>query len=275
MIPVGVLSHNRFQILDATLKSLSATSAPSVTVFDDLSTHPWAVEYLYGNELVDGYVWPKDDRWQKLGLDIIPDRCYIKPISGKINVVDVGGVGVVNASLKAIAHLMTYNPEAKGVILVQDDVVFKADWYERMVAAIGYDMGSGGRQGLIAGMTIEESWGKLSLPPMENRRFASAQCYYVSRDFWNACEWMREMTTARRHFDTHICKRVLKAGFEVHLMHPFVCQHIGVDSTIVPGFDFLDNRRYGTDVSPPYAMDDEVRNYARVRELHQVDVSTD
>lgn len=273
MIPVGVLSFNRYGFLDVTLKSLSATSAPSVTIFDDHSRDINTVRYLYGNLNVSGFRWTRDARWVTLGLDIIKNSDYIKPIGGKVEVVDVGGRGVVHASLFAINHMMSTNPKAKGVILLQDDVVLNPDWYERLIATIGYDMDSGKRQGMIAGMQIEELW-TVPIPPVENRRFASAQCYYVSREFWNTFEWKKIPSTVKRYFDTHLCKRVLSAGMEVHLIHPFVCQHIGVESTIVPGFDFLDNRRYGCDVRPKFAMASEVRNYNEVRRLHSMDVST-
>ena len=160
MIPIGIVTKDRVGYLDVTLKSLSATAIPdsvSVTLFDDGSSDPKTLRYYdTKNAIADETSFPDSEMWnQTLGLDIVRSQHPLVGISGCLPVIRFDQPsGVVNASLRAIDHLFAANSEAPWVILLQDDVVFKADWYQRLTnAVLNFDVAES-RPGVIAGLTI-------------------------------------------------------------------------------------------------------------------------
>lgn len=64
-------------------------------------------------------------------------------------------LGVANASCFAIRDLFSRCTDAPGVILLQDDVVFTANWYERPVGQVGRVFQVGRRQGIVAGIHLD------------------------------------------------------------------------------------------------------------------------
>jgi hypothetical protein len=264
MIPIGIVTRNRPEYLDVTLRSLAgaATDAEErVIVFDDASDTPSAREYLYTPRTVRlGPHAQERECWKTLGvMNVAP--AIVHGIGGRIEVVRLGSrpLGVVNASCAAICRLFARHPQAAGIFLLQDDVVFKADWQQRMREAA--ELTAAKLPGLLAGMTL------LRRPPrrhasLSSERFVTAQCLFLHRDaFSNLSDWLCRRHDASIFFDTHLCREVRSRRLAVHLLHPFVCQHIGIRSLVHPEECWLQRGprgRIGYEASPPYALAGEV-----------------
>ena len=233
MIPIGIVTKDRVGYLDVTLKSLSGTAIPesvSVTLFDDGSIDPKTLRYYDTQEAIaDQTNWPDSEVWNRtLGLDIVRSQHPIVGINGCLPIVRFGQpAGVVNASLRVIGHLFENNLEAPWAILLQDDVVFKADWYQRLTSAALNFCVEGGRPGVIAGLTIN---GKKRGTSNEEHLFSSkvtAQCLCISRELYSEQKSFFDSPHAsKKQFDGMLRNQAEKAGFWVGSLLPFVCQHI-------------------------------------------------
>jgi len=252
MIPIGILTRNRAVYLDATLRSLSATRIPRktpLTVYDDTSDDPLARRYL---DTTDTFTvehrWPRCAAWTEAELDFLPDNPALRGIADRIEVVAVArrAVGVANASCFAIRDLFSRCPDAPGVILLQDDVVFTANWYERLVGQVGSVFQVGLRQGIVAGMHLDHRQ-KRRITRTSPVRFCSAQCYLIMRElFGDQRAWFDRTDHEPRNFDKWLCKLLRIKGFELRLLYPYVCQHIGVVSKVRPDVAFYrDDRAVG------------------------------
>lgn|GEM_PF-2875349 len=274
MILIGILTRNRPVYLDATLRSLSATELPAdapVIVYDDASTDAKARRYLDTTDVFHvEHRWPRCAAWTAAGLDFLPDNPTLRGIADHVQVVAVGhaAAGVTNASCFAVRDLFARYPDASNVILLQDDVVFNADWHERLTGQIGQIFARGGRQGIVAGMHLDARdirfRGAKSYRQTAPVRFVSAQCYLIRRAFFeDQRQWFERADHERKNFDKYLCGLARGSGWEIHLVVPYVCQHIGVTSKVRPKVEFYrDERaagRIGLGASGPYAFADEVR----------------
>jgi len=252
MIQIGILTRNRGVYLDATLRSLSATRIPReapVIVYDDASDDPLARRYLDTTDVFPvEHCWPRCAAWTAAGLDFLPDNPTLRGIADRVEVVPVGrtAVGVANASYFAIRDLFSRSPDTPGVILLQDDVVFTANWYERLVGQVGRVFQVGRRQGIVAGMHLDHRQ-KRRITRTSPVRFCSAQCCLITRElFEDQRAWFDRTDHEPRNFDKWLCKLLRTKGFELHLLYPYVCQHIGVVSKVRPNAAFYrDDRALG------------------------------
>ncbi len=252
MIPIGILTRNRAVYLDATLRSLSATRIPReapLAVYDDASDDPLARRHLdTADTFTVEHRWPRCAAWTAAGLDFLPDNPTLRGIADRVEVVPVGrrAVGVANASCFTIRDLFSRCPDAPGVILLQDDVVFTANWYERLVGQVGRVIQVGRRQGIVAGMHLDHRQ-KRRITRTSPVRFCSAQCYLITRElFEDQRAWFDRTDHEPRNFDKWLCKLLRTKGFELQLLYPYVCQHIGVVSKVRPDAEFYrDDRAAG------------------------------
>jgi len=282
MTPIGIVTRNRAAYLDVTLRSLSATRLPDeqpLVVFDDASDNKTAKQYLYtGDPVKVEHRWPTTRQWQELGLDIIKSQ-GLSGIAGRVEVVRAAEApcGVINASCKAFVHLFERFPDAPGAFLLQDDIVLNVDWHERMTNATRHRRTGRNPQGLLAGIRVNGHGRRRSGGVTTERRCVTAQCYYLHRDvFEKAKGWFLEYRKAKRNFDVKIGNMVRNTGFEVHLIHPFVCQHIGVVSLVRPHADWTKVSvagRIGYDARPPYAMAEQVRCFRPKRQRRMAELS--
>lgn len=274
MVPIGIVTKDRVPYLDVTLRSLSATELPEgvqVTVFDDASGSAEAQRYYETNKTIQVEThWPTSRVWrEKLGLGVINDN-PVAPVGihGRVNVRRLAKepLGVVNASCRAVCRLFDHNPEAPGIFLLQDDVVFKADWYNRMLATIAAaDQFTTLPVGLLAGIKINQKLRFEGDPPPATRSGVTAQCMYISRDCYQALlrNYFGKDHTIRKRFDDTLRRNVDGAGFWAGCIFPFVCQHVGIKSLVRPGkrWDQGTKGRVGYYVQPPYALADEVKRF--------------
>jgi hypothetical protein len=262
MIPIGIVTRNRPVYLDATLRSLSATRLPAdvpVIVYDDASDLPEARRYLDTNEEFQvEYQWPTWPRWREAGLGNLQDNPVLQGIAGLVPVIRVAEqvVGVGNAECFAIRDLFTRYPASDALILLEDDALYNVDWYERLTSQIGKAITRGGRQGIVSGYKVggDLNWTKTVL-----QRFVPTVCTLVRRTFYETSRaWFARMDHAFRGGDVELCAEARRARFEIQLLVPYVCQHIGVASEVRPGLEFYDPEteaaRLGRHSHPPFAL---------------------
>ncbi len=271
MVPIGIVTQNRVAYLDITLRSLSATTLPdgiSVTIYDDASVGAETLAYYRGTDPVScPSPWPHSKQWKRAGLNFINALHNPVGIAGKVGVEYLGatGQGVVNASCEALRRLFASHPDVPGVILLQDDVVFKEDWYDQMMSKSS-DKSLYGKQGLglLAGVHLNRRYKQSPHPPVVASG-TTAQCLYVSRAAFHSLKdsYLKNRHTKRRQFDDTFVRSIGGAGLWHGVMLPFVCQHIGVRSIVRPkkGWNRGKQGRVGFYVGPPYAMADRVRNF--------------
>lgn len=239
-------------------------------VCDDASDDPVTREYLYtDHEISTVHSWPKVRHWETAGLGFLPDNPCLNGIKDRVQVTRIshGPVGVVNASCFAIRDMFERSPSADGVILLQDDLVFKAHWYDRLLDAVRFQCRDPKPIGLIAGMTLNRLRNRPELVRGTNSvRFATGQCYFISRQFFeHARPWFCRTDHGPMGFDFEICALAQNGGFDVQLLAPYVCQHIGVASKVRPERRFFQSERspgrFGFAVGPPFAFAESVRSF--------------
>ena len=272
MVPIGLVTRDRVEYLDITLKSLSATALPkdvAVTVFDDGSMGNVTKNYYSTNKsLAIAAKWPTGDTWKKtLGLGVVNEAARkVQGIKGKVPVTRLGkrSSGVVNASCRAICKLFEANPAAPGVILLQDDVVFKDDWYNRMLDTVARSSEFTDKKlGLLAGIKLNYSVDKSKRDQLAVASGVTAQCLYISKAAHDLLysSYLNKTHTTGKRFDDTLRRNVAGSGLWAGCIFPFVCQHIGVKSLVRPKKPWKQGRngRVGYHVHPPYAMAGEVR----------------
>lgn len=280
MIPIGILTKDRMDYLDVTLRSLSATDLPESTpvlLYDDGSTAASTQLYYTTSQPVSTtHAWPHDSKWRAAGLDVIQNN-YYPPcgIAGKLPVVSLvyAGTGVVNASCAAIRDLFRRFPAARGVILLQDDILLKADWYARLRDTAGKVP----KLGLLAGIKLNH---KLHAHRAVNGFISSgvtAQCLYITAEAYRRCQdYLTREHVIQKRFDDTFRSTVVGTGLTAGCLFPFICQHIGVRSLVRPGYTWKSRNRgrIGYYVAPPYALAQSVRTFEgsayATGDLHEV-----
>jgi len=272
-IPIGIMTKDRPAYLAATLHSLSATTLASdqlVYVFDDHSHLDKAKRFLYTTENVDiDKPWPvKDHRWRKLGLDVLQKLpTEIPGLQNKVAVRLIGSKpqGVVKGSYRAIKRLFDDHSDAPGVILLQDDVVFNVDWFQRLSEVLE---GRGATAGVVAGCRISkplrpQDRGKSVITLL---RRLTAQCLYLSRNLYDAArDVFAQPPHASTGFDNHLCALSNRHKLPVLLMNPVVCQHIGMVSLVRPKVTWKSrgpNGRVAYSAKPPYVLATEIKTFS-------------
>ena len=275
MIPIGIVTRDRVAYLDVTLRSLSATDVPpdtTVTIYDDHSVEDPTRRYYRSNEVVAVAThWPSSPLWCDQGFGIISDD-YVRPvgIAGLVRVRQLGTnkpLGVVNASCRAICHLFETNPDSPGIILLQDDVLFKADWYTRLTGTVeNSQLFSRLPVGLMAGLKINYRVkdDDRELPAIQSG--ITAQCLYISRAAFTALpHYFQKHHRISKKFDDTLRRAIIGTGLWAGCIYPFVCQHFGIQSLVRPDRKWMQGRkgRIGFYVHPPYALAAKVSCFKR------------
>lgn len=242
MQPIGIVTRNRAPYLDITLRSLSATQLPEgqfLTVYDDASDSGSTRDYLYTERPSDfGLALPNNAAWQRAGLSMVRSRQAAPGLAGRINVVPLGvsSSGVMQASCRALS-LLTANYPNQAVVLLQDDVVFSADWMQALQdeAARRICFGARPAPGVICGCDINRELTGPSPSFLAPHGGITAQCYYFTAAGATALQdWLRHPPSERVGFDNKLCAAIRAAGLGVYLMTPGICQHFGVTSLVRP-----------------------------------------
>lgn len=270
MVPIGIITRERLGCLAATLYSLAATDLPGppvIYLYDDGSEDPAMRAFLYEGRSVEvpRLVPPKMAR-AHFGLNILrevpPTICLGVPAGFQL-VPGNARLGVFAQSCRALRCMYEGHPDAAGYILLQDDIVFKKDWYSHLCgAAAAY---AGKRPlGLLGGIRLNRKIPRRGL----NKRvrltvtsYVTGQCLYFPRESVQAMlPWLiSEEAGNRRHkWDDTVCKYLDKTLHrDVALLHPFCCQHIGLTSLVRPSRtwrQFGEAGRIGYYAYPPFVM---------------------
>lgn len=224
MIPIGILTKDRVGYLQATLTSLRASDLPEgipITIYDDDSTDPDTRRYLDTTDTFQiKHRWPTATAWQAAGLGFLPDNPTVTGLGG--GTVNVGPSKVTAASCRAICHLFDAHPKAPAIILLQDDVVFDAGWYQKITSRLTV----GEKLGMVAGMHIDKGMTK----------YCTAQCCMITREVFELCRsWMESAHEMHKCFDVQLCRKIGQQRYKIVVMDPYVCQHTGAESIIRPG----------------------------------------
>ena len=272
-VPIGICTKDRVGYLDIMLRSLSGTQLPedvSVTIFDDGSTDAATRRYYETQETIPCVrKWPEAEDWrEKLGLRIVSDAPPPVGIAGRVPVVDLGtpSKGVVEGSREAACRMFAAAPAAKGIFVLQDDIVFKEDWYVRMTETVAACHTFADEPvGVLAGIKLNT----VARFPEETapRAVASgitAQCLYISREFFEAVPFFKKHHTHRTRWDDRLKWAANAHGFWGGVCYPGTCQHFGVASTVRPHrrWRWRPGGRVSYCVHPPYTMAKEVRQFA-------------
>jgi hypothetical protein len=270
MTPIAMITRNRHVFLDVTLRSLSASRLPRdqvLVVFDDASDDPATVAYLYGSGDVDvRRRWPRNRHWQRAGLGIVESRESARGIAGKVAVVKLGdrSQGIVNASCAAARFLIENFDTSRGMILLEDDVVFSRDWAPEIVAAAGRCERK--PPGAIAGMRLNVANPDRQSPTFIPHDGLTAQCYFVTPAGVAAVSpFLYARHRARKRFDDAFCRAMRRARLGVYLMYPPVCQHFGLESLVRPEWDWhvrTPRGRVDLDAVGPFVLADKIRKFA-------------
>ena len=266
MFPIGVVTRNRVECLDATLRSLSATALPddvvTTVVHDGAGDDPRMHRYLTTDEPI-----PRVEDWiefpGELGLDVLDDS-PMTGIVGRVELIQLDERrGVANASNAALVHMLDAYPDAERIALLQDDVVLNVDWLGRVLRGFDERLASDKEPGLVSGLRINDI-DKSPIAEVTSEWFSSAQVLVFSRRCLKSLDKeLRQEYGFKNGWDTWTCYRVRDRGFTVHLVHPSVGQHIGVKSIVRPNvrWEHKDPRgRISYEARPPYAMATTVRN---------------
>lgn len=274
MVPIGIVTRDRIAYLDVTLRSLSDTRLPagtSVVIYDDHSAEKTTKDYYHTNKIVQVATdWPTSASWKSQGLSIINDY-YALPVGihGMVDVYSLAAkpLGVVNASCRAICHLFDNHPAATGVILLQDDVLFKHDWYSQMLRVASQWMLYADRPlGVLAGLKLNHRIDIRGEPPLAVPTGITAQCLYVSRlAYQRSFSYFHKEHKIDKKFDDTMRREISNAGLWAGCIYPFVCQHFGIQSLVRPTRSWSQGTkgRVGYYIEPPYAMQPAVRKFKR------------
>lgn len=271
MVPIGIITRDRVAYLDATLRSLSATALPegiSVIVFDDGSKDASTRKYYTTQEVVTvTKPWPTNTVWKKtLGLGMLNTAPQPTGIQNKVQVVTLGArsLGVVTASCQVVCRMFDAYPQAPGIFLLQDDIVFHANWYDRMLDT------KDGRFaekpiGLLAGIKLNKTLRPGVPPPPAVSCGVTAQCLYISRPAFDSTRksYFERVHKTQQRFDDTLRRAVAGHGFWAGVIFPFVCQHTGIKSLVRPSRTWYrgEKGRVGYYAHPPYAMADAVSKF--------------
>lgn len=271
MVPIGILTHNRHGLLDVTLRSLSASGLSDdqpLVVFDDGSDNEHTLRYLYSNDTVSTHVnFPLGDpKWQHY-MEGVKSRPTAAGIKDKVQVARINkySLGVVNAGCIAIRHLVSAFGRERGVVLLQDDVVFTENWLQKMLDAVAQIPKDEPRAGLVTGCWVLTPNANKTKPiSLAERGGTTAQCYYITEaGLASAWYWITQQHTIRKQFDNKLVAAV-RLGSSIYRMHPPICQHVGIDSKVRPEWKWKrwnSKGRIDFYMRGPYAMADEVRTF--------------
>lgn len=162
---------------------------------------------------------------------------------------------------RAFLDTMHMHPDAPACIVIEDDLLFKPDWYTRMGAAFN------DRQAL--GLTDKDQLALLSgyvgitqgsypeapgLYPKDSHRTVGAVCWLLTRFMWEFGHLFFEKMPPgyRSAYDTRVQTFIAMTEIDFRVLRPGCVQHIGTVSICHPKATGRPNRIDPT-VKAPYA----------------------
>lgn len=267
MTPVIVLTKDRIHYLDLTLRSLSATLPDDVPVYivDDGSENPDMHRYLTTTECIHlpQHKFPYEySKWQQR-VGKLPTRPDVYGIANAVHLCETESKSTgVRAAARAVREVFQRHA-CSAVFRIEDDVVFKAGWYETMVAA------AVPRCGIISG--FRHLFDKAVVTPgtpvdVLARGRVGGPLLLVSRGLYEKSTLPTELPAARlKNLDNFWVDLCRDNDLQVGVLRSGVCQHIGAYSSVYAGTrkEFIFGGRIhdalDTTVAPPFEIADSVR----------------
>jgi len=270
--PIIVLCKNRLRYLDATLRSLSATTnlQSQVYVVNDGSDNPHMVRYLTTNERIPltKDLFPNDSRWNQISGDL-PNFLFAKGIRSKTGIMLFKKSKYIRNFSHAV-KLVFERHNCSHIIRVEGDVLFKQGWHQRFIQIIGQ---SPPNVGLISG--FRHIFDNPVLKDNDNhtqnitRGTTGSQLYAISRTLCRKDESLVDNESdLKEGADDFWFDGCRKANMERWVTSTSMCQHIGYKSEVYKGRkEFMVSDKHGVraidpNIFPPYAMEDEVSDFS-------------
>jgi glycosyltransferase involved in cell wall biosynthesis len=260
--PIAVRTRNRPVYLDVTLKSLWASQLPDdadIIVIDDCSDDPEALRHLNTDEkfkLEKPCTWLPEGhpKWEGY-VGRIADVNSLNGLKSRIEVVrPERKKGVRGCLFWGIDYMMTRFPDAEGIIMIEADIVFNAEWYTATCHA--YDrvmLGSGPNGPDLGLLTAYDRKGKTTKKGANDgcvwrgvtkRADGRWNCingiggvmYVVTRSFYEHSigSFKKIHPASSRGGDTMIQGFCANANHSIAATVPSYCQHIGITSLAWP-----------------------------------------
>jgi hypothetical protein len=155
LTPIVILTKDNPEYLYLTLKSLTATLTGNnpIIIVDDCSSMQMTKKFLYTDEYIDVTFedWTRtshlssqelaDKEAVKSFLNI-PSISYIRGIKGKFSIVQTSRyLGQEYRTLFGINLGFSLFPKAKGVVVLEDDILFNKNWYNTLMKIYNSELG--------------------------------------------------------------------------------------------------------------------------------------
>jgi hypothetical protein len=221
-VPIILRFRNRFLFLYLTVRSLEATGCPPDLLIDDCSTDAATLQYVYTNReyktLVPAW-WPSDSTWTRC-VGEMPTYYTITGIRNKYKVDRVTQhMGGTNGMYYCVRKSFETFDGAEAIILIESDVVFCENWYQKLIERW---KDCSGNVGIVSGFNAD-GYG------------FTAQLYLITRQFYDVAkddsDFTNEWWVSENMGDLRLLATCRKYAFIDILSPPSsLCQHIGYKS---------------------------------------------
>ena len=164
---------------------------------------------------------------------------------------------------RAFWRTLWAHPDTDAVIVVEDDILFKPDWYEKIVEAYNENdhRTLGGISGYV-GKTQGRYHEREGLYPRWRGKTVGALCWLMTRRLYKAAPlfWETMPKGQNSAYDLRVQTMMELRRLEFRVMRPGIVQHIGKTSLCHPRASGKAGRVDGS-VEPPYAGDYNVADY--------------
>ena len=270
MTPIIVICKDRVRYLDTTLASITATVPEDVPVYlaNDGCETDRMLRYLTTDDMVsleDELRYPNENPVWIKHVGFLPNHDQVRGVLGKVKVfINRGG----RTLGKILQRAMADNPGAKRFIRIEDDVVMREGWYQEMCGVTGE------RVGIISGMLYFRS-GTQQLKRL-NDRFqvvitgtTGGQIMSISKKLCMRCPRVFSRKSVK-HTDKLWVKWCRQNDMLFCVPYKSMCQHFGVVSEwwLDSERTFMDESSFSRgidDISPPFALADEVGHFGRCK----------
>ena len=267
-IPILIICKDRVQYLDITLKSLSGTTPSNVPIYvvNDKTNNQNMIKYLTTNQQISltNFQYPNDKAWNKY-IGNLPIFNNVKGICGKVNV-------IMNTSQKTLPNAFKrifMETKSSYIIRIEDDVVFKNNWYDIMCQHISDDVG------ILEGHFVADSCQGHKKLSHYSEKFDElegnngGQVMRVSRQLFSMSKCMNDNPDVLGT-DFIWINECRKLGMKVLMTKPRIAQHFGINSEFWKKeqrkffIDGIINRGDPT-VFPPYNIVEEIKNFKLIQ----------
>lgn len=265
--PILVLCKDRVRYLDTTLKSISASvpSTTSVYISNDGTKNSKMIEYLTTNHrvLLDSHTYPNEHTGWQTYVGHIPNEQVATGIAKKAIVFmrnDCSGIRNLGQAVQRIFD----TSDTHNLIKVEDDVIFKKGWYEKLISALVVNPNFG---------LVSASRYFFDNPVLKDhdRRiqqltngYTGGNIMIISRKLYqSSTKLTRNNNRSILHNDNLWFDECRSTGLFTGVTRKSLAQHIGVitEANHKPYMNGNQIVKVAFDLNPPYCLNPEVQNF--------------